>query len=186
MDLTLKNCPVFHNMDCHFRNGIHFYLTTDKTIQKKIQRCFKDKKQKDTIIILDNHEVSARVFKKYAYFVNCKEKTFLHRHRKLKSMIHPDSKIAEALDVHSEVFDLRFQQLWHWSYVCSCAIGLEKGKTILFFPWIPAKECCVQSYRIKKLYEYAQSNDLIVIIPTDSLDNFRTIISEDVKYSVYK
>ncbi len=64
----------------------------------------------------------------------------------------------------------RIEQLSHWIYLCSCMSEILAGRKILCFPWIPKRETAVQSYRLSLLAEYAQENDIIVIIPTETLD----------------
>ena len=130
---------------------------------------------------LDVNDISNRV-----YFVNYNEKGMLLRNRKFKSVIDTNSEIVKLLDIQSNVFELKFKQLWHWSYLCSCALGISKGKKILIFPWISSTECSVQSYRINKLFEYAQQNELIVVIPTDSIETLKSNTVYNMKYNIYE
>lgn len=186
MELKFENCSIFNQKEIVFKNGVNFYISNDNFFQKRMHHFLNNKVLENERFFIDDSAVSLKDIRKNTYFINLKEKSFFLKNRKFKSMIDTNSKIIELLDIQSAVFDLRFKQLWHWSYLCSCAIGINKGKNILFFPWINAKECSIQSYRINKLFEYSQQNDLIIIIPTDSIEIFENNLIEGMGYSIYE
>lgn len=186
MNLKFENCSIFNKKELVFNNGINFYITLNKNLQKSIYQFLNNKMSDDIKFYINNFEIDIKDLRKSIYFINFKEKGLFLRSRKFKSTIDTNSEIIKLLDIQENVFDLRVKQLWHWSYLCSCAIGINKGKNILLFPWISATECSIQSYRINKLFEYSQQNDLIVIIPTDSIETLKNNTICNMKYSTYE
>lgn len=186
MIIKFENFPIFNKKEYTFGNGINFFLTTTKDFQHQIIISLNTILDNNQHIFINDSIVNYKSLKKHIYYVNVKEKKMLFRNMKFKSLIKSDSDIIRELDIESELFDLRLKQLWHRSYICSCAIGIKKGKKILIFPWINAKECSVQSYRIKKLYDYSKQHDLIVIIPTESIEIFKNTIIESTEYTVFE
>ena len=184
MDLRIERCSIFNNRKLIISNGICFFTTTDRNYQKRIYEYFYNNMDKDMGIYIDNYKVNTKHLSEKMYFINIKENGFFLRNKKLKNVIDADSEIVKLLDIPDNVFEQKLKQLWHWSYLCSCAIGIEKGKQILIFPWISATECSIQSYRFNKLYEYSTKNDLIVIIPTESIEILKNNIIDDMKYSI--
>lgn len=172
MDLRLKNFFVFNEKNVLFHNGITFIITDNKNFQKEMIEALSNKSADINIqIYVDEVTESIKDLKKQLYYVNYQQSSFFKKNQKYKKMIDVNSEIVHSLDIQKKVFNLRFKQLWHWSYLCSCAIGISKGKRILIFPWIDSKECSVQAYRLSKLFEYSLKNEIIVIVPTNNIDD---------------
>lgn len=181
MTIKFEDCSIFDKKEPFFNNGLNFYITKDRGFLKKEYLYFNNKISYNGKIYIEKSEINFKDFAQKTYYVNIKESSFFLKNVKFKRIIKPDSEIAKLLDIQDKVFDLKFRQLWHWSYLCSCARAIKKGKTIIFFPWLDALECSIQAYRFSKLYEYSKQHDLIIIIPTDSIDRMKKNIKESGK-----
>lgn len=169
-------------MPLKLNNGLNFVITNDILYQKKMQN--KICEENDVLIYVNNITFSANELRKKIFWVNEHENSFFKKRRKFKNVIDINSEIVTSLDIQPKVFDLQLRRLWHWSYLCSCAIGISKGKQIFIFPWIRGKECAIQSYRFQKLYEYSIANNLTVLIPTDDLSQLENDKQKTLKYNV--
>lgn len=182
MNIRFEDCSVFDKKELIFNNGLNFYITQDKEFQGKVHRFIDNRISETGNIYIDQSKINIKDFRKIVYYINQKEKGIFLRNRKYKSAIKPDSEIAKLFGIHTKVFDLKFRQLWHWSYLCSCACAIKKGKTALIFPWIDGLECAIQTYRFAKLFEYSKQHEMIVIIPTDNVEKMKN----DINYAVKK
>ncbi len=184
MEIEVQDSKILSKNETVLQNGINFVITEEKKIQRIIMEKI-DEDRLESNIYINNSLVSTKQLQKYIYYVNYYESTYIRKNVKFKRMIDINSEIVRSLDINNEVFDLQFKQLWHWSYLCSCAIGIFKGKNILVFPWINSKECSVQAYRLYKLSEYAKTHDLLIIIPTDSVDKLEDNPNRyDMEYNI--
>lgn len=170
-------------MILQLNKGLNFIITSDVLYQEKMQKDFYGKDVNGKISI-ENEVISFDYFKKNVFWVNNHEKSFFKRRRKYKKMIRYDSEIVSSLEIPQKVFEMQLRHLWHWSFLCSCAIGISKGKKIFVFPWINSGECSVQTYRFLKLSEYALTNNLTVLIPTDDLSRLENNKDPKLSYKI--
>lgn len=197
MEIQIKNLTTFQKcwhysigkvnnycINCNIKlyNGFNFFLgdVVDNgwlctyTLSMGTKRSISDGK-----FYIDNRQVDFSLIKKYSYYVNYNEFRLFNRNRTIMSMLK-NIDILNSFDIEKTIVKKKFMELNHWSYFCSCLIGLSKGKNILCFPWIPHKEICIQSYRFSLLAEYAKENELVIIIPTDKID---ICTNDDIPYS---
>ncbi|MDO5561143.1 MAG: hypothetical protein Q4F95_16315 [Oscillospiraceae bacterium] len=159
--------------DCltlHFKNGINFIQTQkDNNILERLTALFNEKGNQAFDLYVDDRKIQMSEFRKLSYSLNYNEMSFLNRKRKLKSMIKGSSTLTDVFEISDDLLNTRFESLWHYSYLCSLAVGLSKNKKIFLFPYLPCKECFIQVYRLNLICSYADSDDMIAIIPTDNV-----------------
>ncbi|MBR5684212.1 MAG: hypothetical protein IKW96_13240 [Ruminococcus sp.] len=173
------------NTDMMLKSGLNFVMTGDKQYQERLRSEVSAKSLKNGgSVFLDDKPVPIDDFRRDIFYVNLREKGFFQKRRRFRSLIDVNSKLVKALDIQPKVFDMRLQQLWHWSYLCSCAIGISEGKRYLIFPWINSTECSIQSYMFMKLYEYTVKNGIAVLIPTDSVRKLEMNKMEGFVYNI--
>ena len=171
MSETMVQFVKSDDMNIMLKSGLNFLITEDKQYQDRFQaEVLAEVLKKGRRIFLDNKLVPFEDFQRNIFYVNLHEKSFFQKRRRFRSVVDTNSELIRALDIKPKVFDMRLQHLWHWSYLCSCAIGLSKGKKYLIFPWIDSTECSIQSYRFAKLYDYSVKHGIAVIIPTNSVE----------------
>lgn len=117
-------------------------------------------------LLVDYYQV-----KRQCYYVKYNELKFYNRYRSINSMII-DSSILDDFKIDSAIRKKNFFHLEHWSLLCSCLIGISKKKKILCFPWIPSTEIDIQSERFYLLSEYAKVNDLVIVVPTNEINDY--------------
>ena len=122
---------------------------------------------------LNDTEIDIKSLNSLSYYVNYNELKFYNRKKALKKFLKGNcQEIIKKFELEDGLMERNFFELEHWSYICSCIIGILKNKTIFCFPWIPEKEVRIQSYRFKILSEYALMNNLYIIIPTNMFDDY--------------
>lgn len=126
---------------------------------------------------VDNELISLNELRKLTYYVAYNEKKYLKKIKlntalnmckdwsNIKDDVCKQFKLRD-IDEDGYLMGRRFEQLSHSIYLCSCLLGIAKGKKIFCFPWLSESETLLQTYRFSLLSEYALKNDLIIIIPT--------------------
>ncbi len=182
---TIDTSVKSTNGNIMLKCGLNFLITEDKQYQDRIRaEVLSEGLKNEHRLFLDNKLVPFEDFQRNVFYVNLHEKSFFQKRRKFRSVIDTNSELINALDIQPKVFDMRLQYLWHWSYLCSCAIGLSKGKKYLVFPWIDRTECSIQSYRFMKLYEYSVKQGIAVIIPTNGVEKLEMSKMKGFVYNI--
>ncbi|MGN1415300.1 MAG: hypothetical protein ACI4XF_00515 [Oscillospiraceae bacterium] len=127
---------------------------------------------------LDGMPISLKDLRKMTYYVSYDERTVFSR-MKFRAMLKlfgsrsiTESKLVRCFGLEEFILDRQFRCLGHWHYLCSCIIGILKGKKILCFPWLHSGEVALQTYRFRFLSRFAEKNGIIVLIPTAEIRDY--------------
>lgn len=176
---TFQNCSDYSigtvkhycfNLNLKLHNGINFLLGSvmeNGWLCSYVLAMAKKHSITQGSFYINDVLVDFNQIKRLSYYINKNEMKLINRKKTMKRFLYDDKLLLE-FNIDSCIKKRRFISLSHWSYLCSCIIGLSRGKQILCFPWIPNSEVNVQAYRFNLLAEYAKKNDVIVVIPTDA------------------
>ena len=160
------------NYSFELRHGINFMVGDIGWLCSFVLSMSNNSKIQVDSIYLNESKIELNKVRKISYYVNYNEFKCFHKKIKLKRWLKNETKIIKAFELTERLLEKNFYQLEHWSYLCSCAIGIMNNKKILCFPLIPEKEVRIQSYRFKLLSKYALLNDLYVIIPINHINEY--------------
>ncbi|MGN0696069.1 MAG: hypothetical protein ACI4J5_04795 [Oscillospiraceae bacterium] len=142
---------------------------------------------------LDGSPISLHDLRKMTWYVSFKELTKFGG-VKLGTMLKllgrgvvTERDIVRCFGLEESLLDMPFDSMGHWHYLCSCIIGILKGKKILCFPWLHSGEVSLQTYRFKYLSRFAEKNGIIVLIPTAEICEYdRSFIEYPYNYIRYE